>query len=144
MAISLSSFCHWYMRLSPIAVTVKVADCPGIIISCETGWSVITGRSTAEGGRDGGREGGKKGEREGGREGGKEGGREREGRREEGRGRDRGIEGSKEGGRIFINYSSILLSYELVISLIQQSNFWQAVILAYSEMKSTWYLVPWL
>ena len=94
-----------------MAVTMKVAGCPGTIISCETGWPVIIGGSTAEGGREGGRDG----RREGRKKGEREGGREREG----------GIKGSKEGGRIFINYSSILLSYEAehVISLIQQSNF---------------------
>ena len=59
MAISTPSFCHWYMRLSPVAVTVKVADCPGITNARETGCSVITGGSTAEEGRDGGRKEGK-------------------------------------------------------------------------------------
>ena len=73
-----------------MAVTVKVAGCPGTIISCETGWPVIIGGSTAEGGREGGRDGWT----EGGREEGREGGRERE--REGGRGRDRGIEGGRE------------------------------------------------
>ena len=65
MAISLPPFCHWYMRLSPVAVTVKVADCPGTTNISETGWSVIMGRSTAEEGRDGGRKEGMKGVRKG-------------------------------------------------------------------------------
>ena len=69
MAILLPSFCHWYMRLSPVAVTVKVADCPGTISSCGSGWTVITGGLTAERGREGEREE----EREGGREGGRRG-----------------------------------------------------------------------
>ena len=38
-----------------MAVTVKVAGCPGTINSCGSGWSVITGGSTVEEGRDGGR-----------------------------------------------------------------------------------------
>ena len=48
--------CHWYMRLSPMAVTVKVADCPGTTNVSETGWTVIMGGFTAE---DGGRKEGK-------------------------------------------------------------------------------------
>ena len=36
-----------------MAVTVKIAGCPGITNISETGWSVITGGSTAEGGREG-------------------------------------------------------------------------------------------
>ena len=48
MAILLPSFCHWYMRLSPVAVTVKVAGCPGTINVSETGWPVIMGGFTAE------------------------------------------------------------------------------------------------
>ena len=51
-----------------MAVTVKVAGCPGTINNCETGWLVITGGLTAERGREGEREE----EREGGREGGRE------------------------------------------------------------------------
>ena len=39
-----------------MAVTVKVADCPGITNSCGSGWPVIMEGSTAEGGRNGGRE----------------------------------------------------------------------------------------
>ena len=47
-----------------MAVTVKVADCPGTINSCGSGWSVISGGSTAEGGREGGRERSREGGRE--------------------------------------------------------------------------------
>ena len=57
-----------------MVVTVKVADCSGTINSCGSGWSVITGGSTTEGGgREVGREGGREGWREGGMEGGREG-----------------------------------------------------------------------
>ena len=48
-----------------MAVTVKVAGCPGTTNISETGWSVIMGGSTAEGGREGERE---ERRREGGRE----------------------------------------------------------------------------
>ena len=75
-----------------MAVTVKVADCPGTINSCGSGWSVITVWSTTEGGRKGGREERREGGREGGRERGKKGER-REGGREGGRGRDQMREG---------------------------------------------------
>ena len=71
-----------------MAVTVKVAGCPGTINSCGSGWSVISGGSTAEGGREGGREVGREGGREVGREGGREVG--REGGRETVRGREKG------------------------------------------------------
>ena len=47
-----------------MAVTVKVAGCPGTTNSCGSGWSVISGGSTAEGGREGGREGSREGGRE--------------------------------------------------------------------------------
>ena len=39
-----------------MAVTVKVADCPGTTNNCESGWTVIMGGFTAE---DGGRKEGK-------------------------------------------------------------------------------------
>ena len=48
VAILLPSFCHWYMRSSPVAATVKVAGCPGTINVSETGWPVIMGGFTAE------------------------------------------------------------------------------------------------
>ena len=58
-AIFLPFFCHWYMRLSPVymrlvsvAVTVKIARCPGTTNSSETGWTVIVGGFTAERGKD--------------------------------------------------------------------------------------------
>ena len=51
-AIFLPFFCHWYMRLLPVAVTVKIADCPGTTNSSETGWTVIMGGFTAERGKD--------------------------------------------------------------------------------------------
>ena len=47
-----------------MAVTVKVAGCPGTTNSCGSGWSMISGGSTAEGGREGGREGSREGGRE--------------------------------------------------------------------------------
>ena len=59
VAILTVSFCHWYMRLSPVAETVKVAGCPDTTNVSETGWPVITAGSTAEGWREGGREGGR-------------------------------------------------------------------------------------
>ena len=65
MPILLPPFCHWYMRLIPVAVTVKVTDCPGITNSCGSGWPVIMGVSTAEEGRDGGRKEGMEGGRKG-------------------------------------------------------------------------------
>ena len=102
VAILLPSFCHWYMRLLPVAVIVKVADCSGTINSCGSGWTVISGGSTTEGGREGWRDGEREGGREGGEErGGREGGREgeREGGREGEGERDRGRKGGMEGGR---------------------------------------------
>ena len=77
-----------------MALTVKVAGCPGTTSSSETDWLVIMEGFTVDGGRvkvfergsgrwgkgererEGGREGGREGEREGGRERGREGGRE--------------------------------------------------------------------
>ena len=108
-----------------MAVTVKVADCPGTISSCGSGWSVITVGSTTEGGRKGGREGGRKGGREGGREEGREGRRERgrEGGKEGGRGRDQGIEGGREDLHQLQQHFTVIYEAELVISLIQQCIF---------------------
>ena len=51
-AIFLPFFCHWYMRLVSVAVTAKVARCPGTTNSSETGWTVIMGEFTAESGKD--------------------------------------------------------------------------------------------
>ena len=45
-------FCHWYMRLVSMAVTVKVAGCPGTTNVSETGWTVIMGGFTTERGKD--------------------------------------------------------------------------------------------
>ena len=55
-----------------MAMTVKLADCPGAINNCGAGWPVIVGGSTVEGrvhereeeGREGGREGGREERRE--------------------------------------------------------------------------------
>ena len=52
VGISLSSFCHWYVRSTPVAVTVKVAGCPGTTNSRGSGWTVIMGGITEEGGKN--------------------------------------------------------------------------------------------
>ena len=113
-----------------MAATVKVAGCPGTTIISESGWLVITGGSTAEGGREerterGRERGGREGEREG--EGGIEGSMDR--RREGG--------SSSTTAAFYCHMKQNLSSHSF-----NNAIFWQAVTLAYSEMKSTWYLVP--
>ena len=44
-----------------MVTTVKAAGCPVTTNSCGSGWLVITGGSTAKGGREGGKEGGREG-----------------------------------------------------------------------------------